>query len=191
MFGPHTDIVLTLGEGTDIFTLDRASGRFLCVAEKVTIAQDTAEYAVNASNYRHWDDGLRQYVDDCLAGADGPLGKNYNMRWVGSMVADAARILSRGGVFLYPGDRRKGYGKGRLRILYEANPVAMVIEQCGGAATDGTTRILDIEVTELHQRTGLVFGAAGEVARIGRYVGSPELRGEGSPLFASRGLFRT
>jgi Fructose-1,6-bisphosphatase len=189
VYGPHTDIVLTLGEGTDVFTLHRASGEFRLVAEKVSIPAETAEYAINASNYRHWQAGLRQYVDDCLAGAEGPLEKNYNMRWVGSLVADASRILSRGGVFLYPGDARKGYGQGRLRILYEANPVAMVIEQCGGAATDGERRILDIPVTTLHQRTGLVFGAEKEVARIGRYIASPELRGESSPLFTNRGLF--
>ncbi|SON55749.1 Fructose-1,6-bisphosphatase class 1 [Hartmannibacter diazotrophicus] len=189
VYGPHTDIVLTLGEGTDIFTLDRSNGAFVLVAEKVSIAPETAEYAVNASNYRHWAAGLRNYVDDCLAGKDGPLEKNYNMRWVGSLVADASRILSRGGVFLYPGDARKGYTHGRLRILYEANPVAMVIEQCGGKATDGTQRILDIDVTELHQRTGLVFGAASEVERIGLYIANPERRGEDSPLFGSRGLF--
>ncbi|MBH0236765.1 class 1 fructose-bisphosphatase [Methylobrevis albus] len=190
VYGPHLDLAFTLGEGTHVFTYDRGAGAFRMVAENVTIAPTTREYAINASNYRHWSEGIRAWVDDCLAGADGPLGTDYNMRWVGSLVADTSRILSRGGVFLYPGDSRKGYAKGRLRILYEANPIAMMIEQAGGTASNGRQPILDIEVTELHQRTGLVFGAAEEVARIERYEANPAGSGS-SPLFGNRGLFRT
>jgi fructose-1,6-bisphosphatase I len=154
------------------------------------LAEKTEEFAINASNYRHWDDAVRLYVDDCLKGSTGPREKDFNMRWIASLVADAYRILVRGGVFLYPADSRRGYARGRLRLVYEASPIAMLVEQAGGAATDGTNPILDLQPSSLHQRTPLVFGAAREVARIGRYHSEPSVIAERSPLFGNRGLFR-
>ncbi|TCT04721.1 class 1 fructose-bisphosphatase [Aquabacter spiritensis] len=169
VYGPSTVLVSTLGAGTQVFALDRASGDFLLAVAAVEIPAETKEYGVNQSNMRHWDTPMRAYIDDCLAGKDGPRGKDFNMRWVGSMVADAFRIFTRGGVYLYTGDKRKGYAAGRLRLIYEANPVAFVTEQAKGAATDGTTRILDIQPEKLHQRIPLVFGSRDEVAKIASY----------------------
>ncbi len=190
VYGPHTDLVLTLGAGTMIFTLDRVSGDWNLAADKITIEPDAREFAINASNYRHWFPATRAYVDDCLAGADGPRERDFNMRWVASMVAEAMRILVRGGVFLYPRDQRRGYADGRIRLVYEANPIAFVIEQAGGAATDGAERILDLMPTGLHQRTPLVFGSSAEVAQIAFYERNP-VPADRSPLFAYRGLFRS
>ncbi len=133
---------------------------------------------------------MQLYLDDCVQGTDGPRGKDYNMRWIASLVADAYRILMRGGVFLYPGDARKGYRHGRLRLIYEANPMAMIVEQSGGAATDGTNRILDLTPRDIHQRTPFVFGSAGEVEHISRYHLDPSAIGSRSPLFGKRGLLR-
>ncbi len=169
VYGPSTVLVSTLGAGTQVFALDRASGEFLLANAAVEIPAETKEYGVNQSNMRHWDTPMRGYIDDCLAGKDGPRGKDFNMRWVGSMVADAFRIFTRGGVYLYTGDKRKGYAEGRLRLIYEANPVAFITEQAKGAATDGKTRILDIEPQKLHQRIPLVFGSREEVAKIASY----------------------
>lgn len=190
VYGPHTDLVLTLGQGTMIFTLDRATGHWNLAADKVTIPPETGEFAINASNYRHWFPGTRAYVDDCVAGTEGPREREFNMRWVASMVAEATRILVRGGVFLYPRDQRRGYADGRIRLVYEANPIAFVIEQAGGAATNGTERILDLRPTGLHQRTPLVFGSAGEVSQVAFYEENP-IPADRSPLFAYRGLFRS
>ena len=139
---------------------------------------------------RHWDERVRLYVDDCLAGAEGPRGKDFNMRWTASLVAEAARILERGGVFLYPADAPRPYREGRLRQLYEANPIAFIVEQAGGAATDGIRPLLDIVPAALHQRTPFVFGSAREVQRIARYLTDPSAIGERSPLFGRRSLFR-
>jgi fructose-1,6-bisphosphatase I len=189
VYGPHTDLVLTLGEGTRIYTLDRASGIYRLALGTVEIPPESAEFAVNASNYRHWFEGTRQYFDDCIAGCDGPREKDFNMRWVASMVAEATRILVRGGVFLYPRDARRGYAQGRLRLVYEANPIAMVVEQAGGKASSGFQRILDIQPTDLHQRTPLIFGSANEVTRIEFYEENPA-SAERAPLFGYRGLFR-
>lgn len=189
VYGPHTDLVLTLGEGTAVFTLDRTSGTWTLSADGCIIPPETAEFAINASNYRHWGAGIRGYVDDCVAGADGPREKDFNMRWIASLVAEATRIIARGGVFLYPGDRRRGYDKGRLRLIYEANPIAMVIEQAGGRASDGLRRILDIIPDDFHQRTPLIFGAANEVQRVEMYKANPDTA-ERAPLFGYRGLFR-
>jgi fructose-1,6-bisphosphatase I len=133
---------------------------------------------------------VRLYVDDCLKGSEGPREKDFNMRWIASLVADCYRILIRGGVFLYPGDQRRGYGNGRLRLVYEANPIAFLVEQAGGAATDTVARILDIRPESLHQRIPFVFGSAREVTRISRYHTDPSSIGERSPLFGRRGLFR-
>ncbi len=190
IYGPQLALVLTLGSGTHIFVFSTRLGAFVQAYESRTIDRRAHEFAINASNYRHWHEAVRLYIDDCLKGADGPRERDFNMRWNASLVSEAYRILTRGGVFLYPADQRKGYGYGRLRLVYEANPVAMLIEQAGGAATDTVNDILDLVPEGLHQRTPLVFGAAREVARIARYHTEPSLIGERSPLFGNRGLFR-
>jgi fructose-1,6-bisphosphatase I len=190
LYGPQTALVLTVGIGTQIFILDRASGAFLLAEERALVLPETAEYAINASNLRHWDVAIRCYVEDCLAGADGPRGKDFNTRWVASMVADVFRILVRGGVYLYPGDARRGYGQGRLRLVYEANPVAFLMEQAQGGATDGRLPILDLVPLSLHQRVPLVFGSRAEVERIARYHCDAAAMPERSPLFGRRGLLR-
>ncbi|MFG1308935.1 class 1 fructose-bisphosphatase [Xanthobacter tagetidis] len=168
-YGPATILVATFGAGTHVFVQDRASGAFLLARENVEIPAETKEYGVNQSNVRHWDAPMKGYIEDCLAGKEGPRGKDFNMRWVGSMVADAFRIFTRGGVYLYPGDKRKGYAEGRLRLIYEANPVAFLTEQAKGGATDGRTRILDIAPHHIHQRIPLVFGSKAEVETIASY----------------------
>jgi len=178
VYGPQTTIIFT------------TTGQFLITMENMKMISGKAEYAINASNYRQWSPGIRAYIDDCLAGTDGPRQENYNMRWVASLVAETYRILIRGGVFLYPGDNRDGYECGRLRLVYEAFPVAMVIEQAGGVATNTTDRILDLVPDDLHQRTPLVFGPEDEVERVKRYQASPVEKGASSPLFGHRGLFR-
>ncbi len=190
VYGPRTELVLTLGEGTLICTLDRDSGRFLVTRPQVQIPLGKREYAINASNYRHWEEPIKAYVDDCMAGDQGPRGENFNMRWIASLVAEAYRILVRGGIFLYPRDARPGYGQGRLRLLYEASPIAFVVEQAGGGATDGEDRILDVVPSELHQRVPLVYGSRDKVDRVARYHIDMHAIGERSPLFGRRGLFR-
>ncbi|WP_428029013.1 class 1 fructose-bisphosphatase [Ancylobacter sp.] len=190
LYGPQTGLVLTVGAGTQIFILDRATGAFLLAEERALVLPETVEYAINASNLRHWDVAIRCYVEDCQAGADGPRAKDFNTRWVASMVADVFRILVRGGVYLYPGDARRGYGQGRLRLVYEANPVAFLMEQAQGSATDGRLPILDITPEHLHQRVPLVFGSRAEVERIARYHRDAAAMPERSPLFARRGLLR-
>ncbi len=189
IYGPRTALALTLGDGTDLFTLDRHSGIFRLTAAGVRIPPRAREFAINASNYRHWDAPVRTWFDDCLAGTEGPRGENFNMRWVASMVADAHRILVRGGVYVYPGDARHGYRNGRLRLLYEANPIAMLIEQAGGFASTGCERILDRVPRLLHERVPLAFGAREEVERIERHHFGDVPKGETSPLFTRRGLF--
>jgi fructose-1,6-bisphosphatase I len=190
LYGPQTALVLTLGDGTDIFILDRASGTFLLTKKGVRVSPKSQEFAVNASNYRHWDTPVRIWFDDCLAGSEGPRGADFNMRWIASMVAEAHRILSRGGIYLYPGDARKGYATGRLRLLYEANPIAFLMEQAGAAASTGRGPILDCMPRMLHERVPLVFGSREEVERLDRYHIDPHPIGERSPLFGRRGLFR-
>ncbi|MEZ5932014.1 MAG: class 1 fructose-bisphosphatase [Alphaproteobacteria bacterium] len=190
IYGPQTCLALTLGAGTDIYTLDRESGRFLRTREKIRIPPESSEYAINASNARHWEEPVRAYIDDNVAGAEGPRGKNFNMRWIASLVAEAYRILIRGGIFLYPGDRRPGYEEGRLRLVYEASPLAMIIEQAGGLATDGENRILDLQPKTLHQRVPLVFGSSTKVERVRAFHDGTLPGGERSPLFGRRGLFR-
>ncbi|MCP5110636.1 MAG: class 1 fructose-bisphosphatase, partial [bacterium] len=191
IYGPQTALVLTVGEGTHIFTLDPRDGRFKLTEESLRVPAETREFAVNASNYRHWDESFRRYIDDCLEGEEGPRGKNFNMRWVASMVAECQRILMRGGVYLYPGDSREGYRDGRLRLIYEANPIGFLMEQAGGACSTGLTRMLDVEPTEIHQRVPLIFGSAGEVAAVEDYLQAKDLPGENNPLFGQRGLFRS
>lgn len=166
VYGPQTSLVLTLGDGVHIFTLDRASKTYQRIRANVQVAADCAEYAINASNHRHWEVPVRDFVEQCLAGKDGVKAKNFNMRWIAALVAEAYRILVRGGVFLYPGDARQGYADGRLRLVYEAHPMAFIIEQAGGAATTGRQRILDVAPTAIHQRIPLIMGSKNEVACI-------------------------
>ncbi|MGD9783333.1 MAG: class 1 fructose-bisphosphatase [Hyphomicrobiaceae bacterium] len=190
IYGPQTALVLTLRAGTHVFTLDTRDGTFRLTRANVCVPEASSEYAINASNYRHWPRAIRDYIDDLISGSTGPRGKDFNMRWIASMVAEAYRIIARGGIFLYPRDGRKGYENGRLRLVYEANPIALVFEQAGGAATDGVNRILDITPTGLHQRTPLVFGSAEKVRRVARYHHEAPAREQSSPLFNERGLFR-
>lgn len=190
-YGPQLALVLTFGRGTDIFVYAPRVAAFLRVHSNVQVPVQTHEFAVNMSNQRFWEDGVRHYIDDCVRGSEGPHGRDYNMRWIASLVAEAYRILIRGGIFLYPGDRRKGYGRGRLRLVYEANPIAMLVEQAGGLATDTVSPILGIVPSSLHQRTPLVFGSKSEVAQVGHYHAGIDHAGVHSPLFGSRGLFRT
>lgn len=166
VYGPQTSLVLTLGQGVVGFTLDPAAGVWLLTEPALQMPEKTKEFSINMSNLRHWAPAIRGYIDDCLAGSDGPRGKNYNMRWVGSMVADVHRILSRGGIFLYPWDAREPNKPGKLRLMYEANPMALLAEQAGGLAIDGPTRILDIQPTGLHQRVAVMLGSRDEVERL-------------------------
>jgi len=190
IYGPQLALVLSWGAGTDIFIYSTRQNAFVRAHRERQIPRKAQEFAINASNYRHWDEPISLYVADCLQGADGPREKDYNMRWIASLVADCYRIIMRGGVFLYPGDKRGGYGNGRLRLVYEANPVAMLIEQAGGRASNGTCRILDLLPTALHARTPFIFGSIDEVTRIERYHNDPSDIGERAPLFGTRGLFR-
>jgi len=194
IYGPQLALVVTVGSGTHIFVFSSRIGAFVQAYESLMIPEKTHEYAINASNHRNWGDPVRLYIDDCLAGVDGPREKNFNMRWVASLVADTYRILIRGGIFLYPGDARKGYANGRLRLVYEANPISMLVEQAGGRAIscneNAEQRILDIVPTELHQRIPLIFGSRNEVERVARYHTDPGMIGDRSPLFGNRGLFR-
>ena len=169
VYGPQTTLVLTVGDGVAVFTLDREQGSFVLTEENLTIPQDTQEFAINMSNMRHWDEPVKRYIDECLQGSEGPRGKNFNMRWVASMVADVHRILTRGGVFLYPWDKREPEKAGKLRLMYEANPMSWLIEQAGGAATNGRQRILDIEPTKLHERVSVILGSKNEVERVTGY----------------------
>lgn len=169
VYGPQTMLILTVGSGVVGFTLDRETGSWVLTHPAITIPQDTAEFAINMSNQRHWEAPISRYIDECLQGKDGPLGKNYNMRWIASMVADVHRILSRGGIFMYPRDHRESVRHGKLRLMYEANPMSFLVEQAGGAAIDGAQRILDIQPSALHQRVGVILGSKNEVERVQRY----------------------
>ncbi len=190
MYGPRTMLVFSLGEGTVVANMDPETGVFHVTSPQRRLPDVPArEYAANASNYRFWDSAIRTYVNDMIDGADGPREADYNMRWASSLPAETVRILNRGGIFLYPGDSRPGHRDGRMRLLFHANPVALVIEQAGGAATDGERRILDKTPDEVGQRTPLIFGSSGEVERVKRYYELP-VGGSCSPLFSRRGLFR-
>ena len=169
VYGPQTTLVLTVGDGVAMFTLDREQGSWVLTEDDVRIPDDTAEFAINMSNMRHWAPPVKRYIDECLAGSTGPRGKDFNMRWVASMVADVHRILSRGGVFLYPWDAREPEKPGKLRLMYEANPMSFLVEQAGGAATDGQRRILDIAPEKLHQRVSVILGSKNEVERATGY----------------------
>jgi fructose-1,6-bisphosphatase I/sedoheptulose-1,7-bisphosphatase/fructose-1,6-bisphosphatase I len=192
IYGPSTMVVLTFGAGVHGFTLDRGTGEFFLTHPDLRIPTDTREFAINASNQRFWEPPVKRYVSECLAGRSGPRGVDFNMRWTASLVAEVHRILVRGGVFMYPRDTKQPARPGRLRLLYEASPMALIVEAAGGAASTGDLRILEVEPTELHQRVPLVLGSRDEVERIVRYhreheegIGEPFT----SPLFAERSLF--
>lgn len=174
IYGPSTMLVLTIGHGTHAFTLDREQGAFLLTRKHMQVPVQTQEFAINMSNQRHWEAPMQDYVRDLLAGEQGPRGKDFNMRWIASMVADVHRILTRGGIFIYPRDRRLGTSAdprkaGKLRLMYEANPMSLLVEQAGGAATDGRKRILEVTPTQLHQRVPVFLGSRDEVAAATRY----------------------
>ena len=169
VYGPQTTLVLTVGDGVAMFTLDREQGSFVLTQDNVQIPADTQEFAINMSNMRHWAAPVRRYIDECLAGQDGPRGKDFNMRWIASMVADVHRILTRGGVFMYPWDQREPDKPGKLRLMYEANPMAFLVEQAGGMATNGSQRIMDIAPRKLHERVSVILGSRHEVQRVTDY----------------------
>ncbi|MDJ0630084.1 MAG: class 1 fructose-bisphosphatase [Rhodobacter sp.] len=188
IYGPQTNLVVTFGDGTHSFVLDPDTNAFIRAGDPVTIPATSREFAINASNYRHWPKPIRAYIDDLIAGEEGPRGANFNMRWVASLVAETHRIMTRGGVFLYPSDDRKGYERGRLRLVYECAPIAFLVEQADGKATNGQDRILSQQADALHARTPFVFGSPEKVDRITAYHDLPE--DEVSALFGTRGLFR-
>jgi fructose-1,6-bisphosphatase len=192
IYGPTTMLVLTLGRGVHAFTLDRGFGEFILTHQDMRVPEDTSEFAINASNDRFWEPPVKRYVAECLAGSAGPRGKDFNMRWIASLVAEVHRILVRGGLFMYPKDTRNPDKPGRLRLLYEANPMAMIMEQAGGAASTGHGRILELPPIALHQRVPVILGSRAEVLRIEQYhlehdqgLDQPFT----SPLFNERSLF--
>jgi fructose-1,6-bisphosphatase I/sedoheptulose-1,7-bisphosphatase/fructose-1,6-bisphosphatase I len=194
IYGPTTMLVLTLGHGTHGFTLDRNMGEFILTHANLRIPEATREFAINASNARFWEAPVRRYVDECVQGKAGPRGNDFNMRWIASLVAEVHRILVRGGLFMYPRDTKDASKPGRLRLLYEANPMAMVIEQAGGLASTGRGRLLEVEPTALHQRAPVILGSREEVERIERYHHDHDAGIEpprAPPLFQERSLFTT
>jgi fructose-1,6-bisphosphatase I/sedoheptulose-1,7-bisphosphatase len=193
IYGPTTMLMLTVGSGVHGFTLDPNLGEFKLTHPDVLVPAETQEFAINASNSRFWEPPVKRYVDECLAGKTGPRGQDFNMRWIASMVAEAHRILMRGGVFLYPRDTKDPAKPGGLRLLYEANPIGMIMEQAGGRASTGSAPVLQVQPQGLHQRIGLVFGSKSEVERIERYHDEPlplKKADFETPLFAERSLFR-
>jgi fructose-1,6-bisphosphatase I/sedoheptulose-1,7-bisphosphatase len=190
LYGPVTMLVLSVGNGVAGFTLNPNLGEFVLTHDNIRVPPETHEFAINTSNSRFWEPPVKRYVDECLAGKPGPRGKDFNMRWIASMVAEAHRILMRGGVFMYPRDTKDPAKPGRLRLLYEANPVGFLMEQAGGRASTGRQPVLGVKPTELHQRIGLVFGSAQEVERIERYHHEPVPSEASAPLFSPRSLFR-
>jgi fructose-1,6-bisphosphatase I len=191
VYGPQTTLVLALAARVDIFILDRRTREFLLIRPAVQVARDTPEFAINASNRRHWHGPVRSYIDECLAGTHGGAQADFNMRWIGSLVAESLRILTRGGVFLYPADARPSYREGRIRLLYEAHPMALIMEWAGGAASTGRRRILEVAAKTPHQRVPLIMGSARavrDVAAIHERI-EPMFDNSDAPLFARRGLF--
>jgi len=189
LFGPSTVLVLSIGEGTDIYAF--ADGDYVRIHRAIEIPEDAHEYAVNASNARHWGPGVTAYVADLVAGEIGPRGRDFNMRWLASLVAETYRILLRGGIYLYPADSRPAYAQGRLRLVYEAIPMSFLVEQAGGIGTDGGMRILDRQPVDLHEKTPFIFGSKSKVERVCRYLDDPPVQHEASPLFKNRGLLRS
>lgn len=169
IYGPSTMLVLSTGHGTHAFTLDREQGAFILTQRDMRVPEETAEFAINMSNQRHWEPAMQAYVADLLSGKDGPRGKNFNMRWIASMVADVHRILTRGGIFIYPWDRKEPGKPGKLRLMYEANPMGLLIEQAGGAASTGREDILELQPSQLHQRVPVFLGSRNEVAQAVAY----------------------
>jgi len=169
VYGPQTTMALTLGDGVVMFTLNKETGEFLLIKDAVTISPSTKEFAINMSNMRHWADPVRRYVEECLAGTTGARDKDFNMRWIASMVADVHRVLSRGGVFMYPWDKRDPKKAGKLRLMYEANPMSFLIEQAGGASINGAQTIMDLQPTGLHERVSVMLGSKEEIDRLKQY----------------------
>ena len=169
IYGPQTMLVLTVGEGVVGFTLDREMGSWVLTHGDINIPEETKEFAINMSNARHWAEPVKRYIDECLAGKTGPRQKDFNMRWVASMVTDIHRLLMRGGVFMYPWDAREPNKPGKLRLMYEANPMSMLVEQAGGMATNGHKRILEVEPKSLHERVSVIMGSKNEVAQVTEY----------------------
>ena len=169
VYGPQTTMALTLGDGVVMFTLNKDTGEFLLIKDAVKISQSTKEFAINMSNMRHWAEPVRRYVEECLAGTSGTRDKDFNMRWIASMVADVHRVLSRGGVFMYPWDQREPNKPGKLRLMYEANPMSFLVEQAGGVSINGTDLIMDLQPTDLHERVSVMLGSKEEVERIQQY----------------------
>jgi fructose-1,6-bisphosphatase len=193
IYGPSTQVVITVGRGTHGFTLDREIGNFVLTHPDIRVPEEGSDYLINASNRRFWEAPVTRYVDECKAGKEGPRGRDFNTRWVASMVADVHRILLRGGIYLYPRDQKAANREGRLRLLYEANPMAMIVEQAGGMASTGRGRILEVQPERIHQRVPVILGSKSEVTRVERYHAEYD-RGEdqpySSPLFGERSLFR-
>ena len=193
LYGPSTMLVLTVGRGTHGFTLDREVGNFILTHPNIQIPVDTSEFAINTSNERFWEPPVQRYVAECKAGKTDVRGRDFNMRWIASMVAEVHRILMRGGIFMYPRDMKDPSKPGRLRLLYEANPMGMVVEQAAGIATTGRQRILDVVPEQIHQRIGVILGSRNEVERVERYhqeydAGTDEAYS--SPLFKERSLYQ-
>jgi len=193
-YGASTRLIMTTGNGVNGFTLDREIGEYVLTHPQMTIPTEATTFAINSSNEKYWEPPVRRYVQECMAGKDGPRGKDFGMRWVASLVAEAYRILTRGGVFLYPHDERTRDQGGRLGLIYEANPIAFIIEQAGGGAITGRNRILDIKPAEMHQRAPFIFGSKDEVDLLHRYhqeyVEGKDPGSYDMPLFSSRSLFR-
>ena len=190
IYGPTTMLVLTVGNGVNGFTLCPQLGEFMLTHAKLCVPADTSEFAINASNSRFWEAPVTRYVNECMAGRTGPRGRDFNMRWIASMVAEAHRILMRGGVFLYPRDTKDSAMPGRLRLLYEANPIGFIMEQAGGRASTGRQPVMSVAPSSLHQRVGLIFGSKNEVELIERYHNAPPPQELPEPLFCERSLFR-
>ena len=190
LYGPHVAMTFTTGAGAHVAVLDPDTRRFHMTRLNLHIPEGSAEFAINASNARHWTAPIRAYIDDLVMGETGPRVRDFNMRWIASMAADVYRVLQRGGVYLYPEDSRPGYAKGRLHLVYEGNPVALLIEQAGGLAIDGVNRILDIEPEGLHTRTPLIFGSTDKVERVRSYALDGHRSASRAPLFGRRGLWR-
>ena len=193
LYGPATLLVLTVGQGTHGFTLDREVGNFILTSPNMEIPADTSEFAINTSNERFWEAPICRYVNECKAGKTGPRERDFNMRWIASMVAEVHRIMMRGGIFMYPRDTKDPNKPGRLRLMYEANPMGFVVEQAGGRASTGRERILEIKPGEIHQRVPVILGSRNEVDRVVQYHAEFDAGTDKpyeSPLFNERGLFR-
>ncbi len=194
LYGPATLLVLTVGKGTHVFTLDREVGNFILTSPNIQIPADTSEFAINTSNERFWEPPITRYVNECKAGKTGPRERDFNMRWIASMVAEVHRILMRGGIFMYPRDTKDVTKPGRLRLMYEANPMGFIVEQAGGRASTGRERIMEIVPSEIHQRVPVILGSRDEVDRLTRYHHEYDAGTDTSyesPLFSERGLYRS